>query len=91
MLDVTNTTRFKKDLKRYALQEKIIKELDVVLKKLRIPPSKLDQKYKDHALIGNWHTSRECHLFPDVLLIYQINHEENLLILERIGPHSDLF
>ena len=49
----------------------------------------LDEKYRDHALVGNWQDCRECHIKPDWLLIYQL--KENELILVRTGSHSDLF
>ena len=49
----------------------------------------LPEKYRDHALIGNWHDCRECHIKPDWLLIYQYTFDG--LILIRTGSHSDLF
>jgi len=49
----------------------------------------LDEKYRDHGLVGNWQDCRECHIKPDWLLIYQL--KENELILVRTGSHSDLF
>lgn len=49
----------------------------------------LSAKYRDHKLIGNNKGRRECHLEPNWLLIYKL--EDSLLILERLGTHSDLF
>ena len=49
----------------------------------------LDKKYKDHPLKGNRKNTRECHIKPDLLLIYQI--DNNVLKLIDIGSHSDLF
>jgi len=46
-------------------------------------------KYKDHNLIGNFIGRRECHIEPDWLLIYKI--DEDFIIFERTGTHSDLF
>ncbi|WQY56171.1 type II toxin-antitoxin system mRNA interferase toxin, RelE/StbE family [Helicobacter pylori] len=34
---------------------------------------------------------RECHLKPDLLLVYQIKKQENTLFLVRLGSHSELF
>ena len=51
----------------------------------------LDQKYKDHNLIGNYKGCRECHITPDWLLIYEIDNNELILYLTRTGTHSDLF
>lgn len=89
MLDVVLTSSFKKDYKRlsrsgrYAMQQ--LQELTVQLANGVM----LDGKHHDHALIGNWHYCRECHIKPDWLLIYQIKGNE--LILLRTGSHSDLF
>ena len=49
----------------------------------------LPQKYRDHALIGNYIEHRECHIEPDWLLIYRI--EGDILFFERTGTHADLF
>ncbi|MEL0637016.1 type II toxin-antitoxin system YafQ family toxin [Marinomonas sp. TI.3.20] len=49
----------------------------------------LDAKYVDHSLIGNWTEFRDCHVKPDLVLIYRIH--KNALQLARIGSHSDLF
>ena len=51
----------------------------------------LDAKYCDHALTGNYIGFRECHIQPDWLLIYLINHQELILTASRTGSHSDLF
>lgn len=88
MLKIKNSVKFKKDLKRFIHQQKILDELDIVLK-LLVQEIPLDKKYRDHPLTGNWIGRRDCHIKPDVLLIY-MSDEENLF-LERIGSHSDLF
>ena len=49
----------------------------------------LDVKYVDHPLSGNWNGFRDCHIKPDLVLIYRIN--KNTLQLARIGSHADLF
>ena len=51
----------------------------------------LDAKYKDHELIGNYKGTRECHIEPNWLLIYEIRDNVMVLILYRIGTHSELF
>jgi mRNA interferase YafQ len=88
MLDKKFSTRFKKDLKKYEHKKEILKEFNDVLKML-LSRKKLPEKYKDHDLSGNFVEYRECHVKPDVLLIYKSN--EKLLYLYRIGSHSDLF
>ncbi|HXM61643.1 MAG TPA: type II toxin-antitoxin system YafQ family toxin [Terriglobales bacterium] len=50
----------------------------------------LPEKTRDHALGGEWRDHRECHLKPDLLLIYRKPNAE-LLQLVRLGSHSELF
>ena len=90
MLEPTPTTRFKKDLKRFKHQIKIVQELNQVIG-LLIRKKSLQQKHVDHPLGGNWKGSRECHINPDILLIYRIDEDQNKLFLERFGSHSELF
>ena len=49
----------------------------------------LDPQFRDHSLIGNYSGTRECHIEPDWLLLYES--DENKLVLIRTGTHSDLF
>ena len=51
----------------------------------------LDEKYRDHALTGNFVGFRECHVKPDWLLIYLIEDDILTLTLVNTGSHSDLF
>ncbi|PJD98316.1 MAG: type II toxin-antitoxin system mRNA interferase toxin, RelE/StbE family [Parachlamydia sp.] len=88
MLERKFSTRFKKDLKKYEHKKEVIKELNEVLK-LILSKKKLPEKYKDHDLSGSYVSNKECHIKPDVLLIYQV--DERLLYLYRIGSHSELF
>lgn len=85
------TNRFKKHLKQIAKRniDNISKIRDVV--NVLQKGETLDARFKDHALVGNWTGHRECHVLPDLLLIYKI--EENILILELVdtGTHSDLY
>ena len=82
------TSQFKKDYKKVKKQNKDIGKLRIVVEKLATK-EKLEPKYKDHALIGNWKGFRDCHLEPDWFLIYKAT--EEILILERTGSHSELF
>ena len=52
---------------------------------------KLDSKYKDHELKGEYSGFRECHIESDWLLIYRKEMDELELFLLRTGTHSDLF
>lgn len=49
----------------------------------------LNRKLCDHPLSGNWVEHRECHVKPDMLLIYKVDND--CLYLERVGSHSELF
>lgn len=51
----------------------------------------LDKSYKDHKLTGNYLGCRECHIKPDLLLIYRIDNNILELALVRTGTHSKLF
>jgi mRNA interferase YafQ len=90
MLKIQITTRFKRDLKKFKHNQSVIRELDNVLKILA-QRKELPSKYQDHNLSGNWNHSRDCHLKPDTLLIYRVDQEKKLLVLLRIGSHSELF
>jgi mRNA interferase YafQ len=50
----------------------------------------LPEKHRDHLLSGNWKEHRECHLKPDLLLIYKKPDPETLWLV-RMGSHSELF
>ena len=51
----------------------------------------LDEKYRDHKLTGNLKNFRECHLAPDILMLYQIDDGILILTLVSIGNHAQLF
>ena len=85
---LVRTKKFKKSFKKLRLKdndEAIF--IDVVSKLLN--GIALDKKYKDHFLKGNPDRYKECHLRPDLLLIYRVYRDEVQLI--EIGSHSELF
>lgn len=82
------TTQFKKDYKKIKKQNKVLSKIRIVIENL-LDQQTLEPKYKDHQLTGNWKGHRDCHIEPDWILIYQRN--DNALILERTGSHSELF
>ncbi|MCG2700570.1 MAG: type II toxin-antitoxin system YafQ family toxin [Candidatus Falkowbacteria bacterium] len=91
MYSLKYSKRFKKELKKIAKQDKsAINELKKVLG-LLILDRQLDKKYKNHCLKGEFKNCFECHIKPDVLLIYKIEKQELIILLLRIGSHSDLF
>ena len=50
----------------------------------------LKEKQRDHPLVGNWIGHRECHIKPDLLLIYKLPDDETVRFV-RMGSHSELF
>jgi mRNA interferase YafQ len=88
MRTVRYTSRFKKDLKRIKRRGFDVGILQVAIKKLTYDEA-LDPRYRDHALIGNYAGTKECHLAPDWLLIYRLVDDQ--LVLVRTGSHADLF
>ena len=49
----------------------------------------MPEKYRDHALTGNWQDYRDCHIKPDQVLIDRIHGDT--IELHRLGIHAELF
>ena len=89
MFKLKYSTQFKKDFKKIAkLPIPDVVEVGHVIKQLQLGET-LSEKYVDHPLSGNWQNYRDCHVKPDLVLIYKI--EAGTLRLARIGNHSELF
>ena len=88
--DLVLSTRFKKSLKLAQKRGLYISLLESVVEDL-LNGFPLNEKYRDHALKGNWNGFRECHIQPDWLLIYLIEDDILTLTLVDTGTHSDLF
>ena len=92
MRSIKRSTTFKKDYKRVKANPKHAKNLNAQLSSLLqmlVQDKPLPDTYRDHDLIGNWKGFRECHLKPDLLLIYRQLDDE--LQLARLGSHNELF
>jgi mRNA interferase YafQ len=87
-MKLSQTSQFKKDIKKQLRKGKNQQKLVKVIKRL-LSGKPLPEKNKDHPLKGNWKGRRDCHIEPDWILIYRITKDE--LLLERTGTHSDLF
>lgn len=89
-LKIIASNTFKKDLKSAKKRGLKLDKLQSIVDKLadEIP---LEQKYRDHALTGNYKDFRECHIEPDWLLIYRKDEDVLELFLFRTGTHADLF
>ena len=85
---VRRTSQFKKDAKRMQKRGVDFSEFKEIVTSL-MSGQAVDPKYRDHALTGQYKGSRECHIKPDWLLIYEST--ENEVVLVRMGSHSDLF
>jgi mRNA interferase YafQ len=87
--ELRRTNKFKKDYRR---EKKTHGDLDNLLKPIiqQLCEGKvLPEKLKDHALSGDWKDHRDCHVKPDLILIYSIDDEAVTVV--RVGSHSELF
>ncbi len=84
MKRVERTSAFDKDLKKIGLSAPLIDVLHHLINDKKLPI-----KYRDHSLKGKFSIFRECHIQPDLLLIYYI--ENDVVKLVRLGSHSQLF
>ena len=91
MRAIERTGRFKRDYKRES-KGKHRASLDVdflaVLEPL-MNDQPLKERHRDHALTGDWKDFRDCHIKPDLVLIYR-KPDPDTLQLVRIGSHSEL-
>lgn len=83
------TGKFKKSLKRAKKRGLDISLLEEVVDKLQ-NDVKLEDKYRDHELKGNFRGFRECHIQPDWLLMYLKDEDVLALTLVDTGSHADL-
>jgi len=83
--------QFKRDLKREAKgkhRSTLENSLMPVLIALATD-APLEPRHCDHAMVGNWKNFRNCHIKPDLVLIYQ-KPDDGTLFLVRLGSHSEL-
>lgn len=89
MKTIRHTTRFKKDYRR---ERKTDPRLDTALRAvvgMLVSGAALPEKFRDHPLAGQWKDYRDCHVRPDLVLVYRVTADEVELV--RLGSHSDLF
>ncbi|MFN9708679.1 MAG: type II toxin-antitoxin system YafQ family toxin [Burkholderiales bacterium] len=85
------TGQFKRDYKREAKGQHratLDADLRAVLSAL-LTDQPLEPRHRDHALTGDWKDHRDCHVKPDLVLIYQ-KPDDDTLRLVRLGSHSAL-
>jgi mRNA interferase YafQ len=89
MRRIETSSTFKKDLKRCSKRGLAFTKFDEVIS-LLIRDKVLPARNRPHKLSGEWRGFWECHIEPDWLLIYDLEHA-GVLSLERMGTHADLF
>lgn len=92
MRTIERSTRFKRDYKREAKgRYRTTLDADLVPVLIALASDEaLDLKYQDHSLTGDWVGYRDCHVKPDLVLIYG-KPDESTLRLARLGSHSEVF
>jgi len=91
MRTIEYTRQFKRDYKRES-QGQHKNTLKTILPQLLAALTNdqpLAARYQDHPLTGEWKDFRDCHIRPDLILIYR-KHANNVLQLVRLGSHSEL-
>lgn len=91
MRTIEYTRQFKRDYKRES-QGQHRNTLKTVLPQLLADLTHdqlLAARYQDHLLTGEWKDFRDCHVRPDLILIYR-KHGNSVLQLVRLGSHSEL-
>ncbi|MCF6301554.1 MAG: type II toxin-antitoxin system YafQ family toxin [Proteobacteria bacterium] len=91
MRKIERTTRFRRDYKRESRGQyaKTLVTNFVDVLQLLVADEPLKEKHRDHALTGNWTDHRDCHIRPDLILIYR-KPDDKILQLIRLGSHSEL-
>ena len=91
MRRIEHTGQFKRDYKREAKgqhRRTLDTELMPVVRALACDQP-LEPRHRDHALTGDWKDHRDCHVWPDLVLIYA-KPDDEVLQLVRLGSHSEL-
>jgi mRNA interferase YafQ len=91
MRTIEQTGQFRRDYRREAKgRHRAILSTDLAeIIALLATDQPLLPRHRDHALIGDWHDHRDCHVRPDLILIYRKPDEETLQLV-RLGSHSEL-
>lgn len=91
MRKIDRTGQFKRDYKREAKglhRATLDADLMPVVKALAMDQP-LAERHRDHPLMGDWKDHRDCHVKPDLVLIYRQPDAETLQLV-RLGSHSEL-
>ncbi|HEY4942967.1 MAG TPA: type II toxin-antitoxin system YafQ family toxin [Rhizomicrobium sp.] len=91
MRTIERATKFRRDYKREAKgphRQTLDEDLGIVIQ-LLLTDQPLPTKFKDHPLSGTWKNFRDCHVRPDLVLMYRKLGTDKLQ-LARLGSHSEL-
>jgi mRNA interferase YafQ len=91
MRTIKRTTKFKRDYKRETkgIYRAVLDELLRAALVLLVVDEPLPERLRDHPLSGDWKDHRDCHIRPDLVLIYRKPDAETLELV-RLGSHSEL-
>jgi mRNA interferase YafQ len=91
MRTIERGSQFKRDFKREAKgrhRDTLAREFVAIISALA-NNEPLPERYRDHALIGDWSDHRDCHIRPDLILIYRKPDAERMQLV-RLGSHAEL-
>lgn len=91
MRTIKRTKQFKRDYKREksGQHRAVLDRILLTIVNLLVIDKPLPERHRDHSLTGEWKDYRDCHLKPDLVLIYR-KPDANSLELIRLGSHSEL-
>ena len=91
MREIVRQSAFKRDYKREkkgkhrgTLDDRLREVLAFLVRDVALPTS-----FKDHTMGGKWHDCRNCHIKPDLMLLYRKTDDDGLDLV-RLGSHSEL-
>ena len=91
MRRIEPTNAFKRDYRKVKASPKH-RDIEALLPQvlnLLVADSPLPERHRDHPLTGEWKDHRDCHVKPDLVLIYR-KPDDVVLQLVRLGSHSEL-
>ena len=91
MRTIRRTAAFKRDYRRESkgrFAKTLVEDLAAIVAALAADRT-LPWRHHDHALVGSWRDHRDCHVRPDLILVYR-KPDDDHLDLVRLGSHSEL-
>ena len=91
MRRIEQTKAFRRDYKRESKSQNrtaLERDFTSIVRALTLD-QRLAARHRDHPLTGDWRDHRDCHVKPDLILIYRISDAERLQLV-RLGSHSEL-